>query len=80
MKLEIKVNENGWCEYFKINGKKYEKGITGYQVHHKAGNKPLVILECMVDDFILDSEDNRLYLDNLKRKSLFKKIKDKLKK
>lgn len=80
MKLEIKVNKNGICEYFKINDRKFGKGITGYQVYHQALKKPIVILECKVDEFILDSEDNSLYLDNLRRKSLFERIKNKFKK
>lgn len=78
MKLEIKTNKNGVCEYFKIDGKKYGKGITGYQVFHNAGEKPIVIMQVQVDEFILDSEDNMLFLDNLNQKSLFKRIIDKI--
>ena len=78
MKLEIKVKKNGDCEYFKIDGKKYGKGIIGYQVFHNAGEKPLVIISARVDEFILDSEDNMLFLDNLNQKSLFKRIIDKI--
>lgn len=78
MKLEIKTNKYGECEYFKIDGKKYGYGITGYQVFHNAGKRPIVILKVEVDEFILDNEDNKLYLDNLKKKSLFKRIIDKI--
>ena len=74
MKLEIKTDKYGTCEYFKIDGNKFGKGITGYQLFHNAGEKPIVIIQARVDEFILDSEDNRLYLDNLNRKSLFKRI------
>lgn len=78
MKLEIKVRKNGDCEYFKIDGKKYGKNIIGYQMFHNAGEKPLVIIQARVDECIIDSEDNRLYLDNLNKKGLFKKLIDKI--
>jgi hypothetical protein len=80
MKVEIKIESNGACEYFKINGRKFGKGITGYQIFHEAGEKPLIIIKARVEEFILDSEDNALYLDNLNGKSLFQKIKEKIKK
>ena len=77
MKLEIKIGKYGNCEYFKIDGKKIEK-IIGYQVFHNAREKPLVIIQARVDEFILDSENNRLYLDNLNQKSLFRRLIDKI--
>lgn len=81
MKLEIKTKENGDCEYFKINGRKFGKGIVGYEVYHDAGQKPLIILQVHADEFILDSENCKLYLDNLKAKeNIFKRIINKLKK
>ena len=33
MKVEIKTNEKGYCDYFIINGQKYGKGIiTNFQL------------------------------------------------
>ncbi len=74
MKLEIKTDKDGVCEYFKLDGKKFGQGIMGYEIHHNAGEKPVVILKVSADEFILDSENNKLYLDKLKEKSLLKKI------
>lgn len=79
MKLEIKTGKDGFCEYFKLNGKKFGQGIMGYEINHNAGEKPIVIIKCKVDDFILKGEDDIIFFDNLKKKSLFKRIIEKFK-
>ena len=63
MKVEIKTNENGICEYFKINGKKYGEGIYELNIKMSAGEKTEVIIKARTDEFILDSEDTKLYLE-----------------
>lgn len=57
LKVEIKVNEKGYCDKFKINGKEMSKDIRGYGIEHYAGNKPRLVLDLAVDDLIIDGLD-----------------------
>lgn len=63
MKFEIKTNSTGYCEYFKIDGKKYGQGIYELNIKIVAGQKPEIVLKAKSDEFILDSEDSKLYLE-----------------
>lgn len=63
MKVEIKTNSTGYCEYFKIDGKKYGQGIYELNIKIVAGEKPQIVLKATSDEFILDSEDSKLYLE-----------------
>lgn len=74
MKLEIKTNERGSCEYFKIDGRKFGKGIYSCTIFINADEKPTALIEARLDEFILDSEDCVLYLDKIKKDRIFKRI------
>lgn len=63
MKVEIKTNERGYCDYFKINGQKYGTGIYELNIKISTDGKPEVIIKAKSDEFILDSEDTKLYLE-----------------
>lgn len=45
MKVEIKTNEKGYCDYFKINGKKFDKNIIKITIVIEKGRKPEFIIE-----------------------------------
>ena len=45
MKLEIKTNEKGYCDYFIMNGKKFGENIRKVTVVIEAGYKPKFIIE-----------------------------------
>lgn len=62
MKLEIKTDKHGVCEYFKIDGKKFGTNIYAVDIHIGDG-KPQVIIHAKSDEFILDSENTKLYLE-----------------
>lgn len=64
MKVEIKTNKKGVCEYFKINGKKYGTNIYELNIQITALEKPKIIIKAYTDEFILDSENAKLYLDS----------------
>lgn len=68
MKVEIKTNEKGICEYFKINGKEYGTGIYELNIKIEGGTKPEILIKAKSDKFILDSEDAKLYLEKYEDK------------
>ena len=45
MKVEIKTNEKGYCDYFIINGQRFENNITKVVIVIKGGYKPQFIIE-----------------------------------
>ena len=45
MKVEIKTNEKGYCDYFIINGQKFEKKIKKVTIVIEGGYKPRFIIE-----------------------------------
>ena len=45
MKVEIKTNEKGYCDYFIINGQRFEKSITKVIIVIEGGCKPKFIIE-----------------------------------
>ena len=63
MKLEIKTNNKGYCDYFKINGVEYGKGIYAVDIHIETGKPVKCIIQAKSDEFILDSNDTKLYLE-----------------
>lgn len=68
MKVEIKVNDKGLCDYFKIDGKKYGKGIYELNIKIKPFEKPELLIMSKCDEFILDSEDNKLFIEKYQEK------------
>jgi hypothetical protein len=64
MKVEIKTNDKGYCDYFKIDGKKYGTGIYELNIKIEAGERPEIIIKAKSDEFILDSENVKLYLES----------------
>ena len=63
MKVEIKTNDKGYCDYFKINGQEYGTGIYELNIKISSCEKPEIIIKAKSDEFILDSEDTKLYLE-----------------
>lgn len=63
MKVEIKTNSKGYCDYFKIDGKEYGQGIYELNIKIVAGERPEILLKAKSDEFILDSENSKLYLE-----------------
>lgn len=45
MKVEIKTNERGYCDYFIINGQNFGKNITKVTIVIEGGYKPRFIIE-----------------------------------
>ena len=62
MKLKIKTDEKGVCKCFKIDDKDYGVGIHAVDIHIEAGRLPKVVITGDSNEFILDSENNKLYL------------------
>lgn len=60
--VEIKINDKGICDYFRINGKEYGKGIYGLDIKIRPSTKPEIQITTNCDEFILDSENNELFL------------------
>lgn len=63
MKVEIKTNKKGYCECFKIDDRDFGQGIYEVNIKIKVGKMPEIIMKARSDEFILDSEDNKLYLE-----------------
>lgn len=63
MKVEIKTDDKGFCEYFKIDGKEYGNGIYELNIKIKPFELPEVLIKAKSNEFILDSENNKLYLE-----------------
>lgn len=65
MKLEIKTNEKGYCNYFIMNGQKFGKNIEKVTIVIEAGYKPKFIIEGMAEfDF---QGENVEVIDNCKK-------------
>ena len=63
MKVEIKTDDKGFCEYFKIDGKEYGNGIYELNIKIKPFELPEILIKAKSNEFILDSESNKLYLE-----------------
>lgn len=68
MKVEIKTNDKGTCEYFKIDGKKYGNGIYELNIKINPYELPEILIKAKSNEFILDSEKTKLYLDKIENK------------
>ena len=65
MKVEIKTNEKGHCDYFIINGQNFEKNITKVTIVIEGGYKPQFIIEGTAE---LDFQgENVEVIDNCKK-------------
>lgn len=73
MKVEIKTNEKGYCDYFIINGQKYGKGITSATILIQAGSRPSILLSGKLDE--LDFIGGNVYVYPKKEKLLKRLIK-----
>lgn len=62
MKLEVKTDKKGKCEYFKINNQKFGEGIHSVDIHIEGGKMPTFKLEGKLDELELHSDD--IILDN----------------
>ena len=67
MKVEIKTNDKGICEYFKIDGKKYGSGIYELNIKINPYELPEILIKAKSNEFILDSEKTKLYLDKIEK-------------
>ena len=67
MKVEIKTNDKGICEYFKIDGKKYGSGIYELNIKINPYELPEILIKAKTNEFILDSEKTKLYLDKIEK-------------
>ena len=66
MKVEIKTNEKGYCDYFIINGQRFEKSITKVTIVIEGCCKPRFIIEGRAE---LDFQgENVEVIDNCKNK------------
>ena len=63
MKVEIKTNEKGYCDYFKINDKEYGTNIYELNIKINAESKPEIVIKAKSDEFILDCDNAKLYLE-----------------
>lgn len=57
MKLDIKTDKKGICEYFKINNQKVGEGIFSVDIHIEGGKMPTFKLEGKLDRLELHSDD-----------------------
>ena len=57
MKLDIKTDKKGKCEYFKINNQKVGEGIFSVDIHIEGGKMPTFKLEGKLDGLELHSDD-----------------------
>lgn len=57
MKLDIKTDKKGKCEYFKINNQKFGEGIFSVDIHIEGGKMPTFKLEGKLDGLELHSDD-----------------------
>ena len=65
MKLEIKTNEKGYCDYFIINGKRFGENIQKVTIVIEGGCKPEFIIEGTAE---LDFQgENVEVIDNCKK-------------
>lgn len=65
VKVEIKTNEKGYCDYFIINGQKFGKNIEKATIIIEGGCKPRLIIEKTAE---LDFQgENVEVIDNCKK-------------
>lgn len=57
MKVEIKTNEKGYADIFKINDVDFGAGVRKYTIEHTAGTKPRLILDCGINELIINGNN-----------------------
>lgn len=57
MKLDIKTDKKGICEYFKISNQKVGEGIFSVDIHIEGGKNSTFKLEGKLDGLELHSDD-----------------------
>lgn len=72
MKVEIKTNEKGYCDYFIINGQKFGENITSATILIQAGAKPSILLQGRLNE--LDFKGADVYIYPSKKENLLKKL------
>lgn len=73
MKLEIKTNEKGYCDYFVINGQNFGKNIQSVSIFIQGNGKPSILIKGKLDGLDFNGEDVYIYPD--KKVSLLKRLK-----
>lgn len=69
MKVEIKTNKQGNCEYFMIDGKKYGTSVYSLDIHIEPCKPTEIIIKAKSNEFILDSENTKLYLESKEKEN-----------
>lgn len=72
MKLEIKTNEKGYCDYFIMNGKRFGENIKKVTIVIEGGCKPQFIIEGTTE---LDFKGEDVYIYSDKKMSLLERLK-----
>lgn len=73
MKVEIKTNEKGYCDYFVINGQNFGKNIQSVSIFIQGNGKPSMLIQGKLDGLDFNGEDVYIYSD--KKVSLLKRLK-----
>lgn len=63
MKVEIKTNEKGYCDVFKINDVELGQGVSAVDIHIECGNT-FMKLDTKVDDLVLNGKRIEVYKNN----------------
>lgn len=72
MKVEIKTNEKGYCDYFIINGQKFGKNITSATILIQADAMPSMILQGNLKE--IDFKGENVYIYPSKKENLLKRL------
>ena len=72
MKVEIKTDNKGKCEYFKLDGKEYGQGIYELNIKIKPLEIPEIIIKARSEDFIIASDESKLYLEKYAPKQVIR--------
>lgn len=73
MKVEIKTNEKGYCDYFIINGQNFIKNIQGISIFIQGNGKPSILIQGKLDGLDFNGENVYIYPDI--KMSLLKRLK-----
>lgn len=73
MKVEIKTNEKGYCDYFIINGQDFGKNIQSVSIFIRSDGKPFMLIQGKLDGLDFNGENVYIYPD--KKISLLKRLK-----
>lgn len=73
MKVEIKTNEKGYCDYFIINGQNFGKNIQSVSIFIQGNGKPSMLIQGKLDKLDFNGEDVYIYPN--RKTSLLKRLK-----